>query len=338
MAALLSRALAAQPSCPILPDIRERAAAFTMRSLRMAGELARILNAMRAAGVPAIAFKGPVLAYAAYGDLALRAFNDLDIFVPRAQLPAALNLLAADGFDKKTGAWDIRFSGACEIALQHRLSRCEVDLHWLFSPPYFLPFDPAAAVQRSVEFRLGGLAGRTLCPEDHLLYLCIHAAREGWGQAQFPCDVAGLAARCPIDWDGLVRRAERTQCWRALAAGLDLAHRLCDAPLPPEVLRRVQRDPAALAVSASALAALAAQAADPGGTPAGAMLHLRTIEGLRAKVRYLWRRALQPNQKDAAWVPLPRHLWAAYYVIRPVRLASSALGRLKSRTARLLTA
>jgi hypothetical protein len=24
---------------------------------------------------------------------------------------------------------------------------------------------------------------------DHLLYLCIHAAREGWPLARFPCDL-----------------------------------------------------------------------------------------------------------------------------------------------------
>jgi hypothetical protein len=325
---LLSRALAKQASCPASAEIRAQAAAHAMRSLRMAGELARILKAIEAAGVTAIAFKGPTLAYLAYGDLALRSFSDLDIFVPRAQLPIALDLLAADGYARKTAAWDIGFSGACEIALQHRDSRCEVDLHWLFSPPYFLPFDSVRAMDRSIVLRAGGLTARTLCPGDHLIYLCIHAAREGWPLARIPCDLAGIVARCDLDWDDLVRQAERTGCWRALAAGLDLAHGLCQAPIPPEVLRSVKQDRAVSRISAQAQLGLSRQASDPAWTPGGALLHLRTLESWRAKARYLWRRALQPNQLDAEWILLPQGLSAAYYVVRPLRVVCTALRRL----------
>jgi hypothetical protein len=328
MTCLLARALAEQAPGPSYAEIQDRAAAFSMRSLRMAGELARIFKAFDSAGITAIGFKGSILAHLAYGDLALRTFNDLDIFVPRAQLPAALDLLAAEGYAKKTEAWDIGFSGACEIALQRRDPICEVDLHWLFSSPYFLPFDPVRAVERSVAFRAGGLAARTLRTEDHLLYLCIRAARAGWDQAQFPCDLAGIVARCALDWDDLIHQAERTGCWRALAVGLDLAHKLCESPIPPEVLRRVQCDRTVPWISAQAQLGLIRRVSDPAGTPAGALLHLRTLESWPAKARYLWRRALQPNQKDAEWIRLPQRLSAAYYVLRPLRLAYMLLRRL----------
>ena len=129
---LLSRALAGQPNRPMHAEIRGKVAAKAMRSLGIAGELTRVLAAMQAAGVTAIAFKSPVLAHLAYGDLALRDSADLDVFVPRAQFKTALDLLATDGYEKSTPAWDIRFSGACEIALQRRDLGCEVDLHWLF--------------------------------------------------------------------------------------------------------------------------------------------------------------------------------------------------------------
>jgi hypothetical protein len=328
MLPLLARALEEHAPGPAHARIRDRAAGLSVRSLRMAAELARILAAMRTAGVAAIAFKGPTLAHLAYGDLTLRTFNDLDIFVPRAQLQTALDLLAAGGYGKKTPAWDTRFSGACEVALQHPGLGCEVDLHWLFSSPYFLLFDSVRAVERSIVLHAGGLTARTLCPEDYLLYLCIHAARESWDQAQFPCDLAGIASRCPLDWDDLLRQAEHTGSWRALAAGLDLAHELSEAPIPREVLRRVKLDRAVSWISARAQLGLSRRVSDPAGTPGGALLHLRTLESWPAKARYLWRRALQPNQLDAEWVLLPRRLWAAYYLVRPVRLAYTTLRRL----------
>jgi len=50
-----------------LTEIHEKAARKTIRSLVMAGELARIMSNFGAEGVTAIAFKGPTLAYLAYG-------------------------------------------------------------------------------------------------------------------------------------------------------------------------------------------------------------------------------------------------------------------------------
>jgi len=327
MLPLLSRALAGQASGPLHADIRAKAAAMAMRSLSMAGELARILAAMQAAGVTAIAFKGLVLAHLAYGDLALRSFADLDIFVPRPQLRTALDLLAADGYGKITPAWDIRFSGACEIALRRRDPDCDVDLHWLFSPPYFLPFDPVRATERSTALRAGGLIARTLRPEDHLLYLCIHAALEGWGLVRFPCDIAGILSRCALDWDDLVREARRTGCWRALALGLDLAHELCEAPVPPDVLQSVKLDRAVSELSARARPWIGCDVRDSAQAVGGARFHLKLMETPRAKARYIWRRAIQPNQLDAEWVLLPPGLSAAYYAVRPLRLACTALRR-----------
>ena len=68
---------------------------------------------------------------------------------------------------------------------------------------------------------------------------------------------------------------------------------------------------------------------DPFQAVVGAPFFLDMLEAVTAKVRYLWRRALQPNQKDAEWLRLPQRLSAAYYIIRPLRLACAALGRLR---------
>src|SRR5690348_8060885 len=82
MLPLISRAMhlagevAVQPE--FLHEIHDKAARKRLRSLGMAGELARILRALEGAGLPAIAFKGSTLAYLAYGDVAMRDATDLD--------------------------------------------------------------------------------------------------------------------------------------------------------------------------------------------------------------------------------------------------------------------
>ncbi len=331
---LLSRALGGeglnQPDDPararVLAKIRAVTASKAARSLWMAGELTRIWRNLESAGITAVAFKGPALAHLAYGNVTLRDSTDIDLFVPREQLGRALDLLAVDGHRKRSEAWDTGFSGACEITLQRAGLDWALDLHWRFTPPYFLSFDSGRAVERSIVTGSAGFAVRTLCPEDHLLYLSIHGARKGWERVRLACDIAALVARCPLDWDDVERQAERTRCRRALGMAVILAHDLCGAPAPRDFVERARRVRAVRELAAEAGRRIGS-ATHLAGERGGARFHLRAMESARMKARYIWRRALQPNQLDAEWIPLPRGLSAAYYAVRPVRLACTALRR-----------
>ena len=102
------------------------------------------------------------------------------------------------------------------------------------------------------------------------------------------------------------------------------------ARIPPEVWREVDGDPVARAIAEQFVENLASDVGDYGGAPGGAMLHLRMLETLASKARYLWRRALQPNHLDADFIRLPDSLAPAYYLIRPLRVACKAVGRLRA--------
>jgi hypothetical protein len=328
MLPLLSRTLS---QCPIdkippaiLADVRSRAASKAMHALSMAAELSRILRMLEAGGVTAIAFKGPTLALLAYGNLALRDAVDLDILVPHRQLASAIEILSADGYYKKSPRFSAGLAGDNEVSLRRRDPACEVDLHWQFSPPYFLPFDADRAAGRSIVVSANGLAARTLCGEDLLLYLSIHGARNCWPLKSIG-DVAALTRNRSMDWADVLREADRAHCWRAAAVGLELAATLFQAPVPPEVWKRVKHDRAAGRIAAHVLKNLNRCFTSDGSAPSGALLHLRMIEGGSGKLRYLWRRAFQPNQFDVDYFQLPERISAAYYVIRPFRVACDAL-------------
>ena len=73
------------PAAPlaVLRDYAQKNSAF---GLLFTGELLRLLAALDADGVEAVPFKGPALAQALYGHLALRQFCDLDILVREADV------------------------------------------------------------------------------------------------------------------------------------------------------------------------------------------------------------------------------------------------------------
>ena len=59
----------------------------TMSNLYLTQEMLKLLSAFRKKGIPAIPYKGPVLAQAVYGNVGLRQFGDLDITVPEDCVP-----------------------------------------------------------------------------------------------------------------------------------------------------------------------------------------------------------------------------------------------------------
>ena len=64
----------------------------------MTRELTRISALLENNGVCVIPWKGPILAAAAYGDVALRQFGDLDILVREQDAMRAKDLLLASGY------------------------------------------------------------------------------------------------------------------------------------------------------------------------------------------------------------------------------------------------
>jgi hypothetical protein len=62
-------------------DLERRFATNAQRSLRLTRELARIMACLENHSVDAIPYKGPALAQAIYGDVAMRQFSDLDILI-----------------------------------------------------------------------------------------------------------------------------------------------------------------------------------------------------------------------------------------------------------------
>ena len=141
--------------------------------------------------------------------------------------------------------------------------------------------------------------------------------------------MAALLRNCSLDWDDVLREAGRSHCWRPVAVGLELAAGLFQAPVPPEVWSRVKHDRAAAGIAAHLLSKLRRGAATFEDAPSGVLLHLRMIEGGSGKLRYLWHRAVEPKQTDVNFVQLPPTISAAYYLIRPFRVACAALGRLR---------
>ncbi len=84
----------------ILAAFKQQYLTIAQRNMLMSAELLRIMKLLEENGIPALAFKGPVLSQMAYGDITLRQYSDLDVLVKKEDIYKIDALLKAQGYER----------------------------------------------------------------------------------------------------------------------------------------------------------------------------------------------------------------------------------------------
>lgn len=305
--------------------LRERFEANAASNLRLTSELLRLLAALEDDGVLTIPFKGPTLGAAVYGNLALRAFSDLDVLVRPADVLRAQAMLVTHGYRPRlelTGARGIvaRRLGR-EATFTRRDGAVTVELHWDVAPWFFAcPVDLVGMFARREPLALAGRTVSTLAAEDLLLVLCIHASKHLWARLQWIGDLAELVRVRPgLDWNRVRDYAHRSGALRMLRLGLRLARDLLGAVLPEAMDQEVDRDSASAALAAQVVERLPEEPLTPVTGFEELWFHLRARERPRDRVRYCLRLPLTPSERDWAGTPGSTG-WLTALARRPLRL------------------
>jgi hypothetical protein len=276
--------------------------------------------------VPVIAFKGPVLAQSAYGDLSLREFIDLDILVRPSDLGMTRDLLFSQGYRSRfsgLGEKERGFFLWCEEAFEKKDWLVCIDVHWQMNPQYFAYAPEGDALwRRAVPVELQGATLNTLSTSDLLLHLCVHGAKHGWTALGWICDVAILAHRASgLEWSRMIAEATSLGGRRLLLLGLYLAYDLLGAAIPDELISMARDDGVTVNIAAQVKRRIFGNIGERASVFQEWMVPMRAIESTRARVRYLAGRALSPTVDNWELVRLPRPFFPLYYLLHPMRLA-----------------
>lgn len=306
--------------------LREEFRKNATRNTLLAGELASLTRLFEAEGLPLLAYKGPALALAAFGDITLRRYVDLDVIVRHGDARRAGELLQSLGYSKPEG-----LTASHEQFLlrrQHNLAYTRdgglmiVELHWEVAPAHFAAVPIGEGVwARATSVKLFGTQVRCPSPEDLLLALAVHGTKHLWERLAWVCDVAALVnSQADFDWPYVQRRAREARVERMLSLVLRLAHGLAGAKLPEGLVN--DADGETLSGLAAEVTAVMFSGVDyvPIGFVRNVRFNLRARPGLRERLDYL-RFILTPTDGDLSAVPLPAGMSFAYYLLRPVRLA-----------------
>ncbi len=319
----------AKSGAKIPPDAWERLQSKYQRnlviSLANTAELIELLRSFERESIRAIPFKGVVLAKSVYGDTALRQAGDLDILIDAGDLSRAGSLLLERGYELQTPMGTDGLPAhpdGFECHFERLRDGMVTELRWRFDlvQPKFrrnLGVDWVSPYRRVTS--LAGAEVPDIAPELLLILLSMHGSKHLWTRLLWICDIGHLLSSHPtLDWRTVFREARRAGLWRCTALGVLLAKRLTGCEVPEKVLHSFESDRFATGLATHFEHCLFEA---PGSLPDGLVpYNVQLFSFWDRTGLFLSGELLRPNERDRAFVALPKWLEGLYYLIRPFRI------------------
>jgi len=275
----------------VMRQLRSGLVTNAARSMEMTCELLTVVKLLQASGIEVVPFKGPMLAVAAHGDLALRQFSDLDILVHPADIGAARAVLATRGYR------DRESPHADDLAPSLR------------------------STYRLVVVRIGDAAVSCFAPEDSFLVLAVHGAKHQWWRLDWLSSTVEYLARNPdLDLFRTLALARKLHVERIVRLAIWFASDLYGVPVPGAIARQVRQDKVVARLGRRVLQRLFVEREPHPGEYHS--FHLRLREHAADRWRYFTHIGVMPNARDRASLALPGFLAALRHLTRPLRLVS----------------
>jgi putative nucleotidyltransferase-like protein len=302
-------------------DLQIRASAVEARSLYLSGELSRLVDALRIAGVPQLSLKGAVASQQLYGHPGLRSFADLDIMVSESDAVRAEEVLFGLGYrdeEAMTRAQRLtkrRFHNATPFVNNERGTI--VDLHWRFGHvqfPLVLTFDDAWKRRAVVE--LGGVPVPTLGWSDLVVFTCSHAAKHFWARFEMLAQIASLARSPMVEWREVDRIAISSRAARQVGLSFLIANHLTLSEVPPL--------PRCLDASRPVFPRMQRRLAIPHSRDSGGRDLFLILDRKRDVFAAVAAAIFVPTHSDWSAADIPAIL---HWLLRPIRLVGQRLRR-----------
>lgn len=299
----------------------------TLRNLSLFRELVLLLEKFANQGIRVISLKGPVLAHQLYGDIALRAFGDLDLLIPQSDFSLAKSTLLESGYravhnmDPPQERMHLQWQG--ERLFIHERTAIAIDLHWRLLPPHFVsPHDFLDLWSAADTVYIGSVPVKSLSQEHGLIFLCAHGTKHSWKKLSWIIDLGLAISKGGAVITRVPQTAERWGCARMVRVGLRLAHQLGLASLPEVLVTWVDQDRIAVGLAEEAWNDLSSNESQKDRRFGEGMFYLRSLELWRSRLRFIIGRVCIPSEDDLQLISIPEGLRALYWIVRPIRLAS----------------
>ncbi len=325
----------------VLAQLARYFQANTQRNLLLTAELIKILKALAKDGIDGISFKGPTLAATAYGELALRQFCDLDLFIEEQNSLKVVDILVDLGYqlpdpiaglEKRPYMAYKQFLESEETQKKYNLfhpqKKITIDLQWSLTErriDRFFPVDFEHLNANPSYITLANTDIQQFSPEDMLLYLCFHGSKHCWSELKWICDVAEFVRSSQeIDWQLVSSQAQAWKVERMLSLGLFLVEDILKIELPEIAKQNIEIQPEIVALAGKVKQGIFDR---PLTETEKIAFRFKLRNKLSEQVFYLADILFTPTAKEWEFLPftLPKSISFLYRTLRPYRLIRESL-------------
>jgi len=200
------------------------------------------VDALQAAGIDVVVFKGGSLGVLAYPGIGTRPMDDLDVLVPEGRAEDALGVLFGAGWELGPEGVPAALRGGDLPDAFRRLRHSvglrgpagfEMDLHWHATYAWCWPDADRGLWTTTRPFELRGRSLRALEAGDELLVACVHGLRPNLvPPIRWVADAIMVMRSGPIAWEQVIDRARDLLVEPYLALAFDYLRARFDAPVP----------------------------------------------------------------------------------------------------------
>lgn len=273
-------------------------------------EAGNILASLKAASISAIGLKGLYLLENVFENVGMRFMSDLDILLHKEDIPSALSICQALGYQPTT-YFDISQNN---LDIKHvppleKENGPYLELHWTIleeNEPFSI--DAGGLWARANPVQIAGVNALALSPEDLVLHLCLHLGY----QHNFKLGLRGLFDIAAVlhhfagqvDWRKMIGIAQNWGAERVLRLTLGLVDEIFPTPLPPDAVSYLQQHPLEhWALEQATTQLLGSRRERLPMTPD--LAEFAHEGGIFSRIRQIWRRVFLPKTTLARLYDVP---------------------------------
>lgn len=286
------------------------------QNMLMTSELIKIMKILEDNGITAISFKGPTLAQIAYGDITLRQYSDLDIFINKDDAYKVQDIMLKNGYKRnlelkpsqeKTWfkyAHDIGFINNCDVLIECHWSMLNTDHPVSLSNMDFLN-DTSTLLINNTQIPI-------ISNEKFFVYLCIHGSKHLFERIEWVVDIDKYIRTQDIDWDEIDRIILDNNGKRFFLLGLFISFKLYDTPIKNKLINQFDDD---LENIVNYILSVWNKEKEF-STKSNLKFMLKLFVSKKDKIKYFHKKYFRPTLSEYWYITFPYPLHFLYYPLR----------------------
>lgn len=297
------------------------------KNLLLLGELTKIMELLEKSGIPSLTYKGPILAYQCYGNIAYRQFGDIDILINKNDALNAKNVMIASEYqfyeyNSPNHSTYMKLNSEFKFTNDKHVL---IEINWNFAGMLF-SFRNSTDIlfEELEEVEINGNKFFTFSPLNQILVLSIHCAKHDWKRLSWICDISEYIRNQNVDWNELIEKSEILGIKRILFINLYLAKELFGLVIPKEMEVELY-NPIIVNISQKIIRWIFFDQKESLNFKEKLYLYIKRRELLSDKVYEFLNIIKTPVYGDYKTLPLPDILFFFYYIIHPFFLFKRVL-------------